>query len=230
MRIHNRLRLDMAARAAEFCRTHPDDDPQSSAVANRLIELVNRAENLTQQQRSGQVTAAAAVSQKADIRVLIERDLAALIGAAKVASKVASKEHPDLTVHRRMPHPKTNESNFLTIARVAAAEARAARELLAPFGLGDKLLDSLETRIAAYEAALGRQRNALTSQVGAGAELEGVAAAIMDVVRNLDALYRVRFGDDLELKAAWKSARNVAWPSNAPAPEPGPAIDPGQAA
>jgi hypothetical protein len=40
---------------------------------------------------------------------------------------------------------------------------------------------------------------------------------IMEVVRNLDALHRIRFRDDPELKAAWKSARNVAW--RVPEPE-----------
>lgn len=225
MQTNVRLRLDMGGRAAEFCRTHPDPDPAAAQVASRLFDLNTRAEALALQQRTGQVVASAAVIDKADLRVVIEDDLGALIGIAKIAAK----EHPDLAVHRRMPSPKTNEATFLTIVRVAVSEARAAFDLLAPFGLTDQLLESLASGIEAYEAALVRQRNALTSQVGAGAELTVIASDIVAVVKNLDALYRVRFRKDPELMAAWKSARNVAWPNPATPPAPG-STDPGVAA
>jgi hypothetical protein len=40
-----------------------------------------------------------------------------------------------------------------------------------------------------------------------------VAAEIMLIVRQLDALNRFRFRKDAESLAAWKSARDVAWPA-----------------
>ena len=41
----------------------------------------------------------------------------------------------------------------------------------------------------------------------------------MEVIHNLDGVYRARFKGNHEQLAAWNSARNVAWPG--PAPEPG---------
>lgn len=38
-----------------------------------------------------------------------------------------------------------------------------------------------------------------------------VTVEIMDLVRLVDGLVRYRFGDDPELMAAWKSARNVPY-------------------
>ena len=218
-----RFILTMGGKAVTFVLGHPDDNPATAQVANRLVELVDRGEALALQQRTGQVAYSAATDQKADLRMKLENDLAALVGIARAAAKT----HPDLTVHRRMPARRTNEPTFLTTVRVATTEARAAMALLVPFGFSEALLASLTTGLEAYDATLDRQASALAMQVGAGAELEAVASAIMDVVKNLDAVYRVRFQDDRELMAAWKSARNVPWripvraqePESTPAPE-----------
>lgn len=219
MQTNIRLKLDMAGRALEFCRAHPDDNPATGQVATRLNELVTQANKLVQQQRSGQTDASAAVNQKADLRLGIENHLAALIGIARAAAV----EHPDIAVHRRRPRRRANEVTLLTTARVAIAEAMANKDLLMPFGLTDALLGALTADLDAYDAAVSRQRNALTAQVGAGAELRAVTDDIMGVVKNLDALHRVRFRKDRELHAAWKSARNVAWRL----PEPDTPAEPG---
>lgn len=49
--------------------------------------------------------------------------------------------------------------------------------------------------------------------IGARAELVAVTAEVMLIVRQLDALNRFRFRKDAESLAAWKSARDVAWPA-----------------
>jgi hypothetical protein len=223
MRTNIRLKLDMAGRAVEFCRAHPDDNPATAQVATRLNELVARANTLAQHQRATLVAGAAAVEQKSELRVAIEQKFSALMGIARVASV----QHPDIAVHRRMPQPRTNEATFLTTVRVGVSEAKASKELLVPFGLTDTLLDDITADLDAYEAALGRQRNAHAAQVGAGAELAAVTDDIMGVVKNLDALHRLRFQKDRELHASWMSARNVAWrlpePEAPASPTPAPA-------
>lgn len=219
MRTLTRVVLAMVARALAFIRANPDDNPVTTQVADRLSDLAQRAEILVTQQRAGQMGVSAAGADKAEIRATILDDIAAVTGVARVAAK----EHPDLTVHRRRPRRRSDETTVLTTARVVAAEARSALEVMAPYGLTPAMLDSLTAGIAAYEAAMTRQSNSLAAQVGAGAELEAVSAAIMDVVRNLDALFRVRFRNDPERMAAWKSARNVAWPGSATSVEKDPA-------
>lgn len=213
-----RMVLLMLGKAVGFIRANPDDNPATNLVTARLFVLAERANILAQQQRAGQVGMSGATSQKAELRDLIQEDLGSLVGIARAASK----EHPDLTVHRRMPRRRADETTLLTTAKVALAEARAAREVMVPFGLTDELLDSLSGLLSEYDEALIRQGNSLAAQVGAGAELEVVAVAIMSVVKNLDAIYRVRFRKDAERWAAWKSARNVAWPGSATPPEPAP--------
>ena len=207
MQTNVRLRLDMAGRALEFCRAHADQDPASITVVARLTDLVARAEALTRLARSSSTTAAAAVDQKTHLRLAIEEDLTALFGIAKVAST----EHPDIAVHRRRIRPHANEVTLMTVARVALAESLTVKDRLVPFGLNDTLLASLSAGIEEYSAELARQRNAIATQVGASADLKAVTVDIMAVIKNLDALHIIRFKQDRELKAAWKSARNVAW-------------------
>ncbi|MDH5282996.1 MAG: hypothetical protein OEW80_03830 [Gemmatimonadota bacterium] len=207
MRTSIRLKLDMAGRAVEFVRAHPDDNPATTVVATRLTGLTARASQLLQQQRTPQLAVASSVSLKADLRDTLEEYFVSLVGIARAAAE----DNPDISVHRRIPRRRTNEATFLTTARVAVAEAAGLKAVLEPYGFTDALLEAMNGDLDAYEAAISRQRNAAAAQVGAGAELRAVVEDVMGVVRNLDALYRVRFRDDADLRAAWKSARNVAW-------------------
>lgn len=218
-----RLKLDMGGRVVVFCRAHPDDNPATAPVVARLTETVNRAEELKLQQRQAITVVSAAVNQKSELRVLIENGLASLFGIAKAGAK----EHPDLAVHRRLPKPGASEATLLQVARVAVNEATVVKEILVPYGLTDALLQGLAADIAAYEVVLERQRQAIASQVGASKDLQGVASDLMRVVKNLDAIHRIRFKNNRELRAAWKSARNVAWPATEPVATPDPAPAPG---
>jgi hypothetical protein len=202
-----RLRIDAGGRALEFCHTHPDPDPGTVQVVDRLGILMDRSGSLALQQRSNLATVAAAISAKTELRVTIGNELASLFGVAKSAAVA----HPDLAVHRRLPPARTNEKTLLTLAGGAVTEATAAREQLIPCGLRDGMLAGLQASIDAYEAETTRQRNALAAQVGASADLKVVTSDIIKVLKNLDAIHKVRFVKDPEMKAAWKSARNVAW-------------------
>lgn len=63
-----------------------------------------------------------------------------------------------------------------------------------------------------FVQALNEKHNGRAAHVGARAELEAVTSQIMLDVRQLDALNRFFFRNDAESLAAWKSARDVAWP------------------
>jgi hypothetical protein len=73
-------------------------------------------------------------------------------------------------------------------------------------------LEDLSSLVDQYEQAISDKLAGRSAHVGASAELEAVTSEIMLVVHLLDRLNRVRFRKDGELFAAWKSARDVAWP------------------
>jgi len=214
----------MGAKAAAFCKAHPDSNPGTAQVAARLIELSARADKLLEQNRAGIVAATTAVADKATLRAAVAADLQALM---KI-SRQAAHRHPEISVHRRIPLARSSETEFYTSARVAVANATALMEVMAPFGLSTELLSSLTQGLDAFKAALDRKRDGLGTQIGAGADLDAVSHEIMGVVASLDAVHAIRFKTSPDQQAAWKSARNVAWPSStaidSTAPAPAPAV------
>jgi hypothetical protein len=95
---------------------------------------------------------------------------------------------------------------------VSAANASAHREILIRYGMPESFLDELGATLDRFEQALNEKHNGRAAHVGARAELEAVTSEIMLDVRQLDALNRFFFRNDAESLAAWKSARDVAWP------------------
>ncbi|MEO8634862.1 MAG: hypothetical protein ABI587_06255 [Gemmatimonadales bacterium] len=205
----NRLTLDAGGRGAAFCHTHPDTDPAAIAVATKLDATMGRAEILTGQQVASEQAVSAAVNTKEEIRLSMENGLA----ATYAISTVAAKTFPDLAIHRRRPRTHASEVTLLTSARVALAEAEANKDRLIPFGLTTAMLDTLRADIPAYGDAVLRQRNAHAAQVGAVSDLRQVCSEVVRLLKSLDAINRLRFKQDPEMLAAWKSARNVAWPT-----------------
>jgi hypothetical protein len=204
-----RRKLDMAGRARDFCRTHPDQNPGYTAATERLEERLARAEALARQEVSGRQTAAGAVVNKEELRLEIHKTIALLAGLAGPASN----EERDLSVGIIRPILNGSHQAFLTRSRVAADTASTHKDLLTRYGMPENFLGDLNAALDRYEQALNQQHLGRAAHVGARAELEAVTSEIMLIVRQLDALNRFRFRKDAESLAAWKSARDVAWPA-----------------
>jgi hypothetical protein len=206
-----RRKLDMAARARDFCRTHTDQNPGYTAAVTRLDERLVRANALAQQQLSGQLAVSGAVVNREQLREEIYKTLGLLAGLARPAAH----EEVELTVGFVRPRANSSHQAFLTGARVSAANASAHRDLLVRYGMPETFLDELGAALDSFEQALNDKHNGRAAHVGARAELAAVTSEIMLIIRQLDALNRFRFRNDAELLAAWKSARDVAWPRSA---------------
>jgi hypothetical protein len=213
MNFNVRRKLDMAARARDFCRTHADNNLGYSAAVVRLEERLARAEALAQQQVSGQLAVSGAVVNKEQFREEIYKTLGLLAGLAKPAAQ----EEAELTIGFVRPRPNVSHQAFLTRARVSAANASAHRDLLIRYGMPETFLNDLGAALDSFEQALNDKHNGRAAHVGARAELEAVASEIMLIIRQLDALNRFRFRNDAESLAAWKSARDIAWPGRSAA-------------
>jgi hypothetical protein len=204
-----RRKLDMAGRARDFCRTHPDQNPGYTAATQRLEERLARAEALARQEVAGRQTVTGAVVNKEELRLDIHRTIALMAGLAAPAAR----EERELAVGILRPDVNGSHQAFLTRSRVAAATGSTHKELLTRYGMPEGFVDELNATLDRYEQALNQQHAGRAAHVGARAELEAVTSDIMLIVRQLDALNRFRFRKDAESLAAWKSARDVAWPA-----------------
>jgi len=86
------------------------------------------------------------------------------------------------------------------------------------------LLDKLARRVSVFEAASEAARTARRDHIGARADLEVITAELVEQVKLLDGITRYRFGNDPELMAEWKAARQMLGQSRngevSPAPQP----------
>jgi hypothetical protein len=200
----------MATRARDFNRAHQFSTPKDVAVATRLEELITRAEALAAQQRSGRIAVRASTSRRKELRkALRDEPLRHLV---KIAA-AASKELPELVKKFQLPAHNGSHQSFLTAARSIMADAESNRDLFLHHGMADTLLDDLTKSLAAYDSAVNQAHDGKSAHVGARADLKSVMDEIMLVVEQLDGMNLYRFRTDPELFAAWKSARDVAWPN-----------------
>lgn len=212
MRTQTRLKLDTGGTVEEFCRLHPLATPAGTAVIERLVGLNDRGGSLAQQHRFGTLGVKSSVIEKANIRRLIRLDLESLHRLATTAATA----QPEIGIRFSLPYATVNHQVFLATARSALAQAQGAVDVLLGYAMPEDLLARIAENLGRYERAVSVKDNSRAAHVGARAELDEVADDIMEVVRHLDALYSLKYRDNPELQAAWKSARNVPWPISAP--------------
>jgi hypothetical protein len=138
---------------------------------------------------------------------------------------MAAVAHPELV--GKFPIPKFNAPNriFLYTARELLQRAIASRELLAPFGLGDTLIEDLTAALDQLEGATVSAHDGRAGHVTAVRELKQLTSAALQEVVILDTFFRERYANDPGVLSGWQSAKNTKGPFHraeaVPPAEPG---------
>jgi hypothetical protein len=196
----------MGKRVREFCRQHPDSSPGYVATAARLEELLTREDQLVQQQMDGVSEVHAATARKRELKeLLMKAHLDHLISVAQIAAV----EEPEVAQKFVFPAGATTYLAFQAAANGIAAEAEGRKELLVKHGMSEEVLSSLKVTLQQFETAVEQGAAGRLSHVGATAELVTLAEEIVQVVKVMNGLVRLRFANQGELLAAWESASSV---------------------
>jgi len=204
-----RRRLEMAARVRDFLRAHQMDGVGQGLGLAKLEQLLERAENLATQQRTGVAEARAATKQRQELRRALQPRI---LGYLSVVGAVAGQQNAELAEQFRMPPANASHQALLTMSRAILEQATAQKELLVKLGMSEQVLEELSTALGQYEQSLEATSAGRRAHVGARADLKTVATEIKEQLRLLDKVVQYRFGDNSELMGAWESARNVAGP------------------
>jgi hypothetical protein len=224
-----RTRLEMATRALEFSRAHPDDSPGYVTAMTQLQEQLARARQLADQQREGIVETRAATARKRDLQRAMRRQQ--LVHLARVARR-AAKDEPELVQKFQLPREPIPYLAFTTVARTMIAEGQRQKDLLVKHGLVERVLDSLTDSLGQFDRAVEQSAEGRRMHIGAGANLDVVGDEVVQIVKVIDGLNRFRFANDPNLLAAWRAASNVIGPprpnheSTPPEPSAGGEIKP----
>jgi len=124
-----RKRLDMATRVRDFLRAHQTDvvgEEAGKLGLAKLEELLQRADVLVAQQRSGLAAARSTTMQRKEIRDTLQT---ALLKYLKAVSVAAARENTDLLAQFQMPHRNLSHRGFVAAVRDDAGEGDRAESL-----------------------------------------------------------------------------------------------------
>ena len=210
-----RRRIEMAERVRDFLRAHRTEG--DGTTLGRLEQLLERADVLALEQRSGLAATRACTLWRAGVRRELQSTLLYYLSGT---AKLAAKEHAGVAEAFKLPRVRIPDLAFLGLARGMLEKATELKALFMSEGMSEQLLDNLAAAIAEFGRTLEATRAARREQVGATAGLWAVAAQISGLIRVLDGFVRYRFWDNADLRAAWLSARKVGAPGRAKAETP----------
>ena len=217
-----RRKLDMAARVREFTRAHAATEPGYAPVLTKFEDLLTRAQGIVARQHQGRVAAKGARARRKELRRTLHFQLVRYLVAV---GSVAAKDQAQLAARFKLPDTSATNSVFLTSVQALLAAAESQRELLVKEGMEPALLEDLGRMVSDFEAASEAARTARRDHIGARADLEVITTELLEQVKVLDGIARYHFGDDPEVMAEWKAAKQVlGQPRNGvtpPAPAPG---------
>jgi hypothetical protein len=216
MNIEVRRKLDMAARVREFTRAHAATEPGYAPVLTRFEELLTRADGIVARQHQGRVAARGAQARRQELRRMLHSQLVHYLVAV---GSIAVKDQADLAARFKLPSTNSSNTAFLTSVKALLAAGEGQREELVKAGMTATLLEDLARMVADFEEASEAARTARRDHIGARTDLEVISAELVEQVKVLDGLTRYRFGNDPELMAEWKAAKQVlGQPKNGEAP------------
>ena len=125
------------------------------------------------------------------------------------ASRRAEGELPDLRRTFRLTPAKDTIAARRAAAGSMLEAVKTQKDVLARYGLDEAVLADLEQALAEYDAANARCVAARGQHVRASTRLREVGQEIVELVRVLDGLYRVRLKNDDALLAEWVTLSTV---------------------
>ena len=201
-----RRKLEMAARVLEFTRAHAASDAGYPTVLARLEELLTRAQAIAGRQHQGRTAARGAQAQRRELRRLLHAQLVHYLVAV---GSFAAKDQAVVSAQFKLPDINATNSSFLTSVKALLAVAEGQRDLLVQGGMEPALLENLGRMVADFEAVSEAARTARRDHIGARADIEVIATELMEQVKVLDGITRYHFGNDPEVMAEWKAAKQV---------------------
>lgn len=203
-----RRKLSMVERALQFSQANVATDPGYTGVVTRLEQLVARAAQLAELERSGDNGERQATRR----RVTSRRIIRGLLRHLDRVGAVVERTRPDLVGSFEAPEPNLANRNYLAAARDLLTVATEHQEVLLQHSLGAGFIDALREAITTFGEAGAAANLSRERHVGARGELPTIAAEAGELVAVLDGFNRARFAAGSAELAAWEAASNIFGP------------------
>ena len=184
-------RLEMAARVREFSRAHVGTEPGYGPALARLEERLTRAQTMDARFHEGLNVVRQARSRRVELRRVIHIQVVSyLVALDELAASL----------------PNTA---FITRVKGLIGDAGQHKAKLLELGVPATLLDDLSRMVAEFETASEAIRTAQRDHIGAKEDLEAICIDLMELVKLIGGITGYRFGNDRDVMAEWRAARQI---------------------
>lgn len=198
-----RNRLSRARNVLAFRDAHPTADPAAALLLEQLDKLYQQglAEASLATDRDHETRKLSARAR--DVRRHLQTGLLRLFGRA---GQTAAKDVPALA-SEIVPLPtRASTVGFGTTARLLIDGTKANLDKLTAYGVTADLVAEADALLTEHEDVVSRAVGTRNGRVAAGAQLDVVSTALMEVIGRLDGLFRHRFANRPSDLAAWRNA------------------------
>ena len=210
----------MGTSAKQFSVAHPMESSGYQAAVAGLDGALAEAGTLEDQQREGIITERRGGAVR---RGVMDRVWDVHLPHLWAAARRAEREQADLARTFRLKPTKDTIAARRAAAGSMLEAAQAHKEVLVRYGMDDSVVNDLVQVLAEFDAANDQCIAGRGAHVGATARLQVVGQEIVELVRVIDGLNRVRFKNDAALLAEWVSMSTLrAEPKGNGSEEPGP--------
>jgi hypothetical protein len=201
-----RRKLEMAARVREFGRAHVGTERGYAPALALLEERLTRAQAIDARQHEGLKGVSGARARRVELRRVIHTQLARYLVAL---GSLATKDMADVTSRFRIPDASLPNTAFITTVKGLIGVAQQHKDKLVELGMPVTLLDELTTMVADFESAAEAMRTARRDHIGAKEDLEAICIDVMELVKVIGGITSYRFGQDRDVMAEWRAARQI---------------------
>lgn len=192
----------MGTSVKQFSVAHPMESSGHQAAVGGLDSVLAEARTLEDQQREGIITERRGATVR---REVIDRLWDVNLPHLWAAARRAEREQPDLARTFRLKPTKDTIAARRAAAGSMLEAAQANKEVLVRYGMDESVLNDLVQGLAEFDAANDQCIGGRGAHVGATARLQVAGQEIVELVRVIDGLNRVRFRNDAALLAEWVS-------------------------
>ena len=197
-----RGKLAMGESATEFCRAKPPDNALYNEALAGATAALDGAKAKYGEWLAGMGTEHISTKSIDHFRDWIRTKFRKVI---RVAEAVSRKE-PGFDLRFRLPKERTADLKLIADLRAMVTAGEAHQDAFLRYGLAEGFFASMRQEIDRFEDLLGERKAGQAGHVGAAVVLEDLLDEMLGHIDDLDALNTVRFADDPEQMAAWKSA------------------------
>lgn len=214
-----RRRYEMLLRVRDFGTRYEalfTEGTRGHQLFGEMDTIITQIEQLATAQQSTDRSAREGTTLRGEARTNLREDMEAISETARAMAI----DTPGLEDKFRMPRGRANDVDLLNAARAFATDALPRKDAFIAHGLPATFLDDLLADIAALERAIDSQQRSKRERASATAGLDDAVERGVTKVRQLDAVIRNRFRDELTRIAEWEAARHTErTPRTPPAPE-----------